>query len=223
MPLASKGVIESTTNIPIYCKSREIVVECNLKEGEKIRRGQLLIEQDDRELRTKIKQAENQFEQVKTQYEETLIGQGYKRADFPTVPEHVKKIARVKTGYDIQELALTTAREELQETRVTAPVSGTVTEVDIHKYDIPDSKPICRIIDVENLKVSFSILESEMNKVQMGDTVQVTTVAYNQEVHQAVITLISPIVTEDGMVKMEAKLEDNYHLMPGMTALVSLR
>lgn len=220
--LASKGVIESVTNIPIYCKSKQIVVSCNLKEGQTVKAGQLLVQQDEKDLLTNIQQAENQFEQAKTQYEESLIGQGYKREEFASVPENIRKRARVKTGYDIQELALRTAREELEATRVTAPVSGTITEVKINKFDIPGAEPICRIVDAQNLKVSFSILESEMTKVAVGNVVYVTTVAYNNEQHEAVITLISPIVTDGGMVKVEAKLKDNHHLMPGMTALVSL-
>jgi multidrug efflux pump subunit AcrA (membrane-fusion protein) len=77
-------------------------------------------------------------------------------------------------------------------------------------------------VDTEKLKVSFDVLENELAKYQMGKKVSVFTVAYPSEQHTATISAISPVIDSNGMVHIEATLEPHPHLMPGMTAIVTL-
>lgn len=56
---------------------------------------------------------------------------------------------------------------------------------------------------------------------QMGTHIQVVSIAYPSEQHEAVVSAISPVVEKNGMVHLEATLQPHPHLMPGMTAIVS--
>lgn len=221
--IVSKGVIESVSEIAVYCPLQEQVLRLNVSDGMHVNRGQVLLELNDENLLNSLTQARNEFEQAEFQYEEILIGQGYRRDSFEDVPENVVKMARVKSGYNISETALRQAENRYAKRIVTAPVSGIVTDVSVHQYDIPGgSEPLCRIFDGEHLKVVFNILEVERAGIAIDREVSVSTMAFAGETHRAVISLISPKVDANGMLRVEAVIEDNVNLIPGMTAFVNL-
>lgn len=219
----SKGNIESLHNIPVYCQLEQLVTEKRLKEGMHVEKGQTLLVLDDEDLRTALTQARNELEQAQYLYDETLIGQGYKRNEFDNVPENVKATARVKSGYNICKENLEHAQRQYAKRIVSAPVSGTVTEVNIQQYDMSKrGEPICRILDTEHTKVVFHILETELQRVTIGTKVRVRTIAFSKDIHTATVSVISPVVNQNGMVRIEAIMDDCKNLMPGMTAFVNI-
>ena len=56
----------------------------------------------------------------------------------------------------------------------------------------------------------------------LGTVIQVVSIAYPNETHEAKISTVSPVVEKNGMVHLEALLTPHPHLMPGMTAIVTL-
>lgn len=219
--LVSKGVIKSVTDIAIYTELQKKIVESNLKEGKLVQKGQVLVKQDDEEIRTDIEKARNEFEQAQYNYMEILIGQGYKRDDFDQAPQTVKDQAMIKCNYQAAKLNLEIAEKQLEKTVIKAPCNGAMSQVKVHQFDMPSGDPICHIVDTENLKVEFHILETELRKLSNGSVVNVVSVAYPDEPHEATVSSISVIVDENGMVQVEALLKDPTHLMPGMTAIVN--
>lgn len=219
----SKGKIESVTDIAVYSQMQEQIVKLNIIDGVSVRKGDVLVELDDERLMNQLVQARNSFEQAEYMFEEILIGQGYKKDEFDKVPDYVISIAKVKSGYNTNEASLKQAERNYAKRNVTAPVSGTVTDVAVHLYDLPQSTaPLCRIFDPWHMKVVFNILENERGRLEIGSKVSVTTVAYANEVHSATVNLISPRVDENGMIRIEAELSDTHNLDPGMTAFVNL-
>ena len=219
----SKGKIESVTNIAVYSQVQEQIVKLNIKDGYRVKKGDVIIVLDDERLMNQLVQARNNFEQAQFLFEEILVGQGYKKDELDQVPEYVQTMAKVKSGYNISEASLRQAERNYARREITAPVSGTVTDLAVHQYDLPQSTtPLCRLFDSGHLKVVFNILENERSRIEVGNKVTVTTVAYVNENHIATVTLISPKVDENGMIKIEAEILDSHNLMPGMTAFVDL-
>lgn len=216
----SKGRIESVRTLPVYCQLAEQLVKVNIKPGQHVTAGQVLAEHDSEALTTNLTQAQNHMEQAQYQYEEFLIGQGYKREQFGSVPASVQRNAKVKCGYNIHLESLAQARRQMKKCVVKAPVSGTVVEVNLQQYDMPQGKPLCTIIDTQHLRVVFNILETELKRIRMGKEVRVTSIAYTNEHHTAKVSYISPTVDDKGMVEIKAVLNDIHNLMPGMTVMV---
>ena len=221
--LASKGIVEAYLEIPVYCMLQAQVVNLNVREGMRVHKDQVLLVLDDEDIQTEIVTNYCAFEQAKFQLDEILIGQGFKKEEFGNVPQNVLILAKVKSGYNTAEQSYNVIKKRLEKTIIKAPMSGIVTSVNIKPYDYPMmGSPVFKIIDNDRLKVKFSILESEINKIKMGSVVEVSTIAYTFEWHKATVTHISPIVDESGMIKIEAVFEDNTNLMPGMTAIVNI-
>lgn len=219
----SKGTIQSVVDVAVYCPLSEQVVQLYVSEGSHINKGQTILALNDENLRNQLVQAQNEFEQANFQYEEILVGMGYKQEEFDKVPANVTKLAKVKSGYNIRQANLQQAQEQYDKRFIKAPVSGTVSDISVHKYDIPqNTAPLCRIFDAQHLKVVFNILESEREKIAIGNKVSVSTIAFSHQYHVATINLISSKVDENGMIKVEALIQDNENLIPGMTALVNL-
>lgn len=219
----SKGKIESVTDIAVYSQMHEQIVKLNIKDGYSVRKGDVIVELDDENLMNQLVQARNAFEQAKYMYEEILVGQGYNIDEMEKVPEYVMKISKVKSGYNTCEASLEQAERNYAKRHVKAPLSGRVTDVSVHQFDLPQSTaPLCHIFDPGNMKVVFNILENERGRIEIGAEVSVTTVAYANETHTATVNLISPKVDDNGMIRIEARLHDCNNLIPGMTAFVNL-
>ena len=102
------------------------------------------------------------------------------------------------------------------------PITGAVSRIEATLYSAATpGVPLFYIVDTEHLKVCFDVLENELQKFEPGTRIQVYSVAYPSEAHEARISAISPVVEKNGMVHLEATLQPHPHLMPGMTAIVT--
>lgn len=221
---SSKGLIESVTEVPVYSLLSAIVTGVKVKQGQEVRAGQLLYTLDATESRNQISLCQSQIQQAQFQYESIIVGQGYDTAHPAAIPEKIVKAARIRSSLPVYEEQLKIYNQQLEYCNIKAPVSGVVSEVNSHEHDLAkQGVPLCYIIDPEHLRVTFTVLESEISKIQVGATVQVTTLSYPDEVHLAKVTDIKPKVEETGMIVVRAALEDHKNLMPGMTALVTVK
>ena len=99
---------------------------------------------------------------------------------------------------------------------LTSTVSGLVisTKSDNEPFEAFD--PIVSVID--GTGTSQHIAQTQL--IAYAD--MVTPISYPDDRHQAQITAISPVVEKSGMVHLEATLTPHPHLMPGMSAIVTL-
>lgn len=219
----SKGTIESVVDVEVYCQLQEQVVQLYVNEGQKVRKGQVLIMLNEENLMAQLIQARNEFEQAESSYQEILVGQGYTLEHLDQIPEYTVKMAKVKSSYNIREESLRQAERNYEKRKVLSPISGIVSEIKVHQYDLPQTvTPVCRVFDGDHMKVVFNVLESEMEKVRVGHIIKVTTIAHPNDSHNATINIIASKVDQRGMVRVEAELEDSKDLMPGMTAMIEI-
>ncbi len=221
---SSKGSIQAVTEVPVYSRIGEQIVEFDILLGQRIRKGQVVVRLSQAVLQDKIARGRAELEKAEFQYQSILMGQGYKRGELDKAPEEIRHQARVNSGYNTAKAALQQLEHELTYCTITAPVTGAVSRIDATLYGAATpGVPLFYIVDTQHLKVCFDVLENELHKFQQGARIQVISVAYPTEVHQAVVSAISPVVEKNGMVHLEAMLEPHPHLMPGMTAIVTLR
>lgn len=222
--LSSKGVIESMHVVPIFCRITGQITALKVELGQHVRKGQVLVRLDESDIRAELLKREAELEQAEYNYQAILMGQGYKRNKLDEAPEEIRKLARVNSGYNTALAAVKKTQQQLEFCTITAPISGAVSDISATLYGaaIP-GESLFYIVDTEHLKASFDVLENELSKFSAGSQVEVITVAYPGDVHRAKVTAISPSVEKTGMVHMEAELAPHPHLMPGMTAIITLK
>lgn len=222
--LSSKGIIESVAEVPIFSRIAGQITSLNVELGQRVRKGQVMVRLDESDIRAELQKREAELEQADYQYQSILMGQGYKRAKLDEAPEEIRKLARVNSGYNTALAAVKKTQQQLEFCTITAPISGAVSDISATLYGAANpGESLFYVVDTEHLKASFDVLENEMSKFSIGSQVEVITVAYPGEVHNARVTAISPSVEKTGMIHMEAELKPNAHLMPGMTAIITLK
>lgn len=222
--LSSKGIIESVAEVPIFSRISGQISALNVVLGQRVRKGQVLVRLDESDIQAELLKREAELEQAEYNYQAILMGQGYKRNKLDEAPEEIRNLARVNSGYNTALAAVKKTQQQLEFCTITAPISGAVSDISATLYGaaIP-GESLFYVVDTEHLKASFDVLENEMSKFTIGSQVEVITVAYPGEVHHAKVTAISPSVEKTGMVHMEAELAPHPHLMPGMTAIITLK
>ena len=221
---SSKGAIKAKREVPVYSRISEQIVWFDIILGQRVRKGEVVTRLSQDALKDKIARAKAELERAEYQYQAILMGQGYKRNELDQAPEEIRRQARINAGCNTAEAALQQLEHELSYCTITAPLSGAVNRINSSLYSAATpGVPLFYIVDTENLKVCFDVLENELHKFQMGSQIQVISISYPSEVHEAVVSAISPVVEKNGMVHLEASLQPHPHLMPGMTAIVTLK
>ena len=218
-----KGTIMSVSEVAVTSRINEQIVMLGVEMGQRVQKGQVVARLDRTATDDKIVKGRAELERAEFQYQNILMGQGYKRGAFDQAPENIREMARINSGYNTAKAALRQLEHQLTYCTIQAPISGVVTQLDAVLYAtaVP-GETLFRIVDTEHLKVCFDILENELQRFEKGTVITVTPISFPDDRHQACITAVSPVVEKSGMIHLEATLTPHPHLMPGMSAIVTL-
>lgn len=219
----SKGTIESVSEVSVTSRINAQIVMLGVEMGQRVQKGQVVARLDRTVTEDKIVKGRAELERSEYQYQNILMGQGYKRGAFDQAPENIREMARINSGYNTAKAALRQLEHELTYCTIHAPISGVVTQLNAVLYGtaVP-GETLFRIVDTEHLKVCFDILENELQRFEKGTEITVAPVPYPDDRHHACVTAVSPVVEKNGVVHLEAALEPHPHLMPGMSAIILL-
>ena len=219
----SKGTIESVSEVAVASRINEQIVMLGVEMGQRVQKGQVVARLDRTVTEDKIMKGRAEVERAEYQYQNILMGQGYKRGAFDQAPENIREMARINSGYNTAKAALRQLEHQLTYCTIQAPISGVVTQLNAVLYGaaVP-GETLFRIVDTEHLKVCFDILENELHRFEKGTEITVAPVSFPDDRHHAHITAVSPVVEKNGVIHLEATLTPHPHLKPGMSAIIAL-
>ena len=215
--LSLSGTLEANEQIEIRSEVSGIVESINFKEGSKVSKGQILFTVNDLELQAQL---------AKVQTAQKLASENARRAKLL-----LEKEAISQEEYDISEADFQFARAESQlvaaqlaKATVRAPFSGTIglRYISQGTYVTPTT-PIARLVNTDQLKITFSIPEKYSSQIALDDRFTFTT-SNAKEQYTATIYAIEPEVElTTRSLKMRA-IADNTEgkLIPGTFANVFL-
>ena len=222
--LVSNGKIVARGKADLRFETAEIIEKIYVKNGDFVKKGQKLAELDKFKLHNQLLQAADALERAKLELQDVLIGQGYAVEEYDKVPQDVMKLAKVKSGYDqsLSQYELT-ERAEKNATLV-APFDGVVANLFTKPYNIANTGEVfCSVVDMHDMETDFMVLESELALVKIGDRVVVTPYSNATEQYKGRVVEVNPIVDENGMVKVKAKVDGKGNLFSGMNVRISVR
>ena len=195
-----------------------------VENGSHVRKGQVIAKLATAALESKLRQARSSVEQAELEMKDILIGQGYNTNGQSEIPDNVLKLAQIKSGYTQHQAAYELARIDLGNATLKAPFDGVVANLTAKPYSLPDaSLPVCRIIATGSFSAEFSILETELQILQLGSKVVVTPYAMPEISVNGTVTEINPLVDEKGMVKIRAGISGDKRLFEGMNVRVRIQ
>lgn len=133
------------------------------------------------------------------------------------------------------ELAVQNAELRLKETKIYAPIAGTVLDVAVEKGTIVSSaltnvsggSAVMTLADLANLRIIGAIDEAQIGRVAVGQRVDIRVDAYADRVFQGVVDRVSPLGKEESSVvtfdvEIVVKDRDASLLRSGMSADVEI-
>jgi len=132
------------------------VVEVLVKEGQPVKRGQALVQLDDRDYRSRLARIEANYKLAKLNYDRTeaLVK---KKITAPTKLDEIE--AQLKDlGAQRKE-----ARLALSRTRITSPLSSLLNRIEAKEGDyLAVGDPVAQILEIDQVKVTVGVPESDV-------------------------------------------------------------
>ena len=222
--LVSNGKLVAKEYADLYFRSAELVGQVYVKNGTRVRKGQKLAELNLFKLNNNLKQTQNALAQASLEMQDVLIGQGYASDKPEVVPADVMELAKVKSGYEQAKAQYELAQHEVEQATLVAPFDGIVANLFDKAHSLANTgEPFCRVISTANMEVDFTVLESELPLIGVGDKVEVTPYASAVGARTGCISEINPLVDENGMVRVKAKVDGSEKLFDGMNVRISVK
>lgn len=238
--VSAPGIVRPLTEVQISSSINGIVQQLMVKEGQEVKKGDLLLQIDPSEYRAQVRraqaglevaqanlqQARSQWKRAEQLYKSKLISeQEYESART----NHLLSQAQLKESKANLEQTL----EQLQKTRITSPIEGTVIQINIEPgenvitgtLDNPGTK-LMVVADLSRMEVESQVDEADIAKVGMGQRAIVEVEALPEKkfiglVHEVSYAAQDQDAEQDATVNYSISIliEDTItELKPGMTA-----
>lgn len=215
--LSMVGVITPNSEVQIASEAEGRVLEMFVKAGDFKQAGAVIAQIDDELKKSAVMVAEVNFDRSKKDY------------------ERYKSLNDAKSGSELQkdmafqqmksaEAQLITARRQLKDTKILAPISGYITERKIDAGSmIAKNMPVATIVDIASLKVKLNVAEADAFKLKVGDNVEISTEVYPEAKFSGKVQSISAKGDESHTYPVEIVLPNNSKnpLKAGMFARVA--
>jgi RND family efflux transporter MFP subunit len=196
------------------------------REGTSLRRGDTLLRLDAAAYELALAEARVKRREAAFRKDEMLIQFGGEAGVDTSVSAQKLRAAYLRSGLDAALQAEERAAYELSLTTLVAPFSGVVADVKVLPHqEVNPGEPICTLVNMDDLEVSFSVLEEASARLRQGQMIKVYPTAFPEEVLNARIEGLNPLVGEDGLRRVRARLlgaPGTLGLSPGMTVEVSV-
>lgn len=163
------GTVAANGDVNIVSETQGKVTGLYFKVGEFKKAGSVLVQIDDELKRANYQTAEANYQKAKKDYDR------YKALlDQKSVTE--TQFDQIKIAYITAESQYIIAKRQLNDTKITTPISGVVTarNVDLGTM-VQNGMTIGNVVDISKLKVKVGIAEKDAFKLKVGDKVDITT------------------------------------------------
>jgi len=210
------GVVNASNDVNVISEAQGLVNDAKVKVGDYVKEGTVLFQIDDVIMQSNLASAEinylkakRDFERSETLYQENSIS--------------AAQLDLARLGMKAAESQLTLARKQLNDTRIKAPISGTINKrmVD-HGTMVNPGTAVANIVDVTTLKVLLNVSEKDAFQIKVGKQAEITTDVYPGVKFYGKIDNIASKSDEAHTYAVEVKLSNSssHPLKAGMFARV---
>lgn len=218
--LTANGKLSARARSSMNFRGSGTITDIIPDNGQRVRKGSVIARQDGTEQAIALEAARIALDRAELDYLDVLAGLGHSTSDTASIPEDVKKMARMRSGYDAAKNSLEKAKLDYEGTVLRAPFDGKVADIKLKEHDMSGSDPFCVLIDDCVFEVDFSVLESEYPFLEKGLKVKVTPFAASGKTLVGEVLSINPVVDKNGQVSVKASVRNDGSLIDGMNVKV---
>ncbi len=243
------GTLRANEDVVIKSKVETIIKDYNVKKGQRIEKGQLLVELEHHNQTAQVQAAQSQISVneaaaasahaeltnaiAEQRRYDTLVGSGAVSRQQADAKQTVQKVAasdyaRANSNVEQANAQLAAAEATLNDYLLMAPFNGIV----LDDYDmtvgskVAKDTNVLRVADIDKLKLTVSIPENDMERIKVGMPVKIVCDSLPGDSFQGRVEIVNPYIdTNTHMLQADVYInnkEAGYRLKPGMFAKVML-
>lgn len=242
--VSASGKVQPEVEVKISANISAEIIGLYVKEGDDVRRGQLLVKLDSTKYRAAVERAksnkksreanllkaQSDYKRALDLYRQKLTSQ----ADLETAEANLKL---AESQLEQAEADLKQAVDDLSKTKLYSPLDGTVTQVNKEIGEIAlgsmfQADVILVVSDLSRMEVISEVDENDVVLVSSGDTTKIEVDAIPDTAFTGIVSEIAHTATTTGRGTQEeitnfevkiAILDKEKKLRPGMSATVDIR
>ncbi len=231
--ISANGNIEAIEKVSISPKINGRVNQFNVENGRAVTKGETLVSLDSTELTNYLITAESNLNKSQIAYQNNQKNYERYQSMFNAGAISSKDLEGIKMQLDLSNAdvqvasaAVANAREALNNTNITTPISGYITNTNVAQGQIVSPGiTLFTVQDFSSVYILINIKQENISKVTLGMKASVKVDAYPNREFQGNIKIINPAADKASRV-FEVKVKvDNPDLLlkPGMFAKVNLQ
>nr|MBP6695898.1 efflux RND transporter periplasmic adaptor subunit [Saprospiraceae bacterium] len=212
-----QGVVQSEDLVNAASDMGGRILQLNVKEGQKVNKGQLIARTDVESVRTQKDELNKALDLAKDVYERQ------KRLWDQNIGSEIQYL-QAKNNMERLEKNLLTIESQLKKSNVYAPISGVVDMVFLKQGEVAGpGVPIVQILNTSRVKVVSDVPENYLGKVKVGNKVDVFFPTLNKNVQKPITMLGRTIDPSNRTFKVEINVDNvNNDLKPNLLSVIKL-
>ncbi|EKE03309.1 MAG: HlyD family secretion protein [uncultured bacterium] len=224
----SVGSLEAYEEVVLSSEASGALSRVNYREGNVVNRGTILAYVDSTDYKLRVESAKAALNQAQAYYENIKAEHARKKTLYEKevisrqqYDDIATKLTLASSDIDRAQSSLALSRQELNKTTVRSPINGVIKAKKVATGDyVKTGTALFEIIQINPLKLSFTIPEESIGKINKGQEVLFSVNAFPEKNFKGIIKTIYPNVEEATRnLKIEALVNNaTGELKPGMFA-----
>ena len=211
------GTVEAIREVPLSMQSAGRVTEVRAKEGDRVRRGQVLLRIDTTQAVNALRSAEAAYRQAQDGYERAKQVYGKGAVTDQKMVEIESQLTQTRSLYEL-------AKQHLDECTLLSPCDGVVNGMNIEVgQTLAPGLRIASVLDLSAYSIRFAVPENEIGAVALGQRGEMECSALDRrftvEVTEKNMKANPLVHTYEVKARVLSRTDG---LMPGMIAGVAL-
>ncbi len=193
LSVVTTGQIRSEAVSDLKSETQGTIVAVLVRPGDRVKKGQALIQVDPRPLDLAVQDAEARLAQAQLQLLDNTIPDSIVTGKAIT-GERLKN-AQIRSGLEVQRVNLEQRKYERERATITAPFDGVMDDIKVAVGErLSVGEEIGKVVDLDHLRIEAAVLEHDLPLIRVGGEAVVTAAAAPDHPVTGVIAAILPIV-----------------------------
>lgn len=212
------GTVGSRKNINVSAETMGKINRLSVKEGDKVRRGQVIAQVDAEVMVRNLQEMKTSYELLKTLFEkqEKLWKQ--------SIGSELQYL-QAKNNKESMEKRIAALNSQISQATIKAPFDGTIESILVNEGEMAaPGLPICRMVGSQDQYLQADVTEQMIGKVKKGDKVNVEFPSLGKSITTTVSAVGDVINPENRTFSVEFNLPASSaaQFKPNLTAVVQL-
>lgn len=171
-----QGVVKSDKNIELRSELGGIVLQIYVREGQQVKKGKVMIQLDDSNLKNTLAELNTKIILAKTTYDRQ------KRLWEQKIGSEMQYL-QAKTQYESLENNVNTLNDQANKMKIIAPFSGIVDEIFPKKGELTSPQsPVLRLVNLDEVYVEADVTETYLPYIRVGNETLIRFPSINKEI-----------------------------------------